>query len=842
MAYSFYGGKSGSTYHLVAHFNSIKDMVDHFQMGGNYNDVNYNEYVIIDTIASNDHFNSPENGIIYRRGFNYTEEFNPNNLSLNKNNTIEHEDTDSSGNRKYYTKTTNSEGAEVYTFLPEKFRSDFNSFVINPGGGAEYVGQIVGPQGQCPRLSILDWNNFLSKYNAAVPEAGRGTVHATSSPGARVDSNGNLVSGSTLDYIKYGYLNVKDIDGNIYDAYIAMDIPYSVFNMHAESIEPYDSGFATYDSSKNIWTYKKLIAEDTVSKTHPYYWQYGIKVPKGIKGQDLQKLDITHTGKTLNNGNDVDQSDHNYQYYYITRNYDKSATGETKQTYLDAYDRSIYKTTNNGHVPTYTKVKRNTAYAQGSIVSADGLANNLFLRAATAGTTASTALPSLELYKKNKTFKDGTVTWQIIEDTITSPNLITVHYTHGNNDEVKIRVMDDILLDETTGRIYVKYSDLDTLTYLGENQNIIGVKYVDTPWKDSNGKSHIINRIYIQYNTYNYDSDGNIVVDSNFSVDSNGNLIFPTTDSKGRKIQYIDQEFKFVDKITINEKTREVTVRYNDGTSNSLGILRGIDKIGINENTREVTVYYNDSTTSSLGVLKSISSIDETNEGDISTAKYLTATYNTKTQVNGSWVNDTARITKNALNEIVCIKQRGDDLIVLYSDPTVRKTLYNAATDYALSKETYTTNTAKTKIFNYDVSKGSDDGKGNLYWINLGATYRGNHVFGGFSSLATLKAEYPYGFGKDTSGNVVASEENHTGWLATVTDSDGVKTYAYDYHGSAGWYLISDTSKSTIKPGWSIIAATPSSTDQAVPASGDEYLNADGFWLVETVTNDADES
>jgi len=123
----------------------------------------------------------------------------------------------------------------------------------------------------------------------------------------------------------------------------------------------------------------------------------------------------------------------------------------------------------------------------------------------TSGTTDTEELPSLTTYGAGRTFQDGTMTWQVIEDTVVPPNLLTIHYTHGNNDEVRIRVLDNIFCDPQNGKIYVKYSDLNTLTYLGENQSIIGVDYVDTPWIDPNGIPHTIDRLCIKYNTYNYD-------------------------------------------------------------------------------------------------------------------------------------------------------------------------------------------------------------------------------------------------------------------------------------------------------------------------------------------------
>ena len=89
---SFYGGRPGSSCVIVKYFLSVEEMVNSFKLGGNYSDVHYNEYVLINT----ENKNNPHNGEIYRRGYDYT----------------------------------------------------------NENGGAIYVGTIVGPAGQAPQLEM----------------------------------------------------------------------------------------------------------------------------------------------------------------------------------------------------------------------------------------------------------------------------------------------------------------------------------------------------------------------------------------------------------------------------------------------------------------------------------------------------------------------------------------------------------------------------------------------------------------------------------------------------------------------------------------------------------------
>ena len=825
--YSFYGGKQGRTYKLVQHYDSVQQMVELFQQGGSYNEVNYGEYVVIDTIVNNNHYGNPENGIIYRRGLNYTEIFNPNNMPVNAEGTISKEDLDGQTQEKrYYNLGYDDQGNEILIFDDQKFRSTFSTFVQNPGGGAQYVGQIVGPQGQAPELSLIRWSEFLERYqDPAAADMNKNTFELIPPPGVEFDAEGQIV-GTIKDTIDYGYLDIKDAYGNITGAYISINIPYSVFRYHAESIEPYEpqegeTHFAQYDTTEKVWKYTNLITEDQISQNHSFYWQYDIKVPKGIRGQDLQASGI-YINRALETGDDVQTEDWidpvthqpvldengdpvtdiNYRYYNEYRNYELSAEGTVTRKYIDSWQRTIHKITDNGDLPQYEVVERNTFYRQGTRLAANGLKNGLFLLAVTDGYTSTNPLPPLETFERGKVFTDGSITWQVFEDTVVSPNLITVHYTHGDNDEVRVRLLDDIIINQNNGRIYAKYSDLESLVYLGENQSIIGVDYIDTPWIGPNNVTYTINRIRIKFNTYNYNADGQLIINADYDIDEQGNLIFPTTDIYGRRIQFIDEPFKFVDRIERDPQTREVIV------------------------------YYNDSTFTSLDVLKGINSIYLENEGSLDQPKYFTVEYDTF--IDGEFQRE--HVSDGPINEIACIQQYGDNIIVLYSDPTVRQNLYRSGVDYAIPNIVF-------DIPTYDKTTGDDDGNGNLYWINLGSAYRGNHIIGDFSSLTDLQNTYPFGLEKDQYGQIVPEHQDHAGWIATVTNTQtgAVTLYAYNYLGivssdpeqaKLNWYTISDISTSTLDPELMLIISKPSTSDPSKPSEKGSSLNQKGYWFV----------
>jgi len=66
--FSFYGGRQGASFILRKSFSSVIEMVNAFRQGESYEDVAFDEYVIIST---ND-LGNEDNGKIYRRGYDYT--------------------------------------------------------------------------------------------------------------------------------------------------------------------------------------------------------------------------------------------------------------------------------------------------------------------------------------------------------------------------------------------------------------------------------------------------------------------------------------------------------------------------------------------------------------------------------------------------------------------------------------------------------------------------------------------------------------------------------------------------------------------------------------------------
>ena len=168
----------------------IEGMIECFSKGGmSTNEVNYGEYVLIDTVANRRAYNDPDNGKIFRRGMDYA----------------------------------NSENA-----------------------GAEYIGQIVGPKGEPTGIrmgTLEDVNKQLeenqNRFSGQVirdpseylPFQGdnKGIV-----PGMKITTSGE--TGETVveyrDSIKYNWVAVRNENGTIQDTLIAFEFPYLVPEFH----------------------------------------------------------------------------------------------------------------------------------------------------------------------------------------------------------------------------------------------------------------------------------------------------------------------------------------------------------------------------------------------------------------------------------------------------------------------------------------------------------------------------------------------------------------------------------------------------------------------------------
>lgn len=302
---SFYGGKQGVSFVIKASFASIDDMVNNFKGKDNNKnrDVWFGEYCLIDTVNKND----KDNGKIFRRGI------------------------------------ATSTNAKL--------------------GGAEYIGQIVGPSSGTPLFqfdtldNVIEYSNTnnkekydpengdirvyptqisdgkITQYNYRKDENGQykdrdiirdenGLITSYAKNIKTVTStidNGGLVSGKEQDGIKWTWCNIKKANENSESwFYVGLKIPYLVNEFDAESVNPYDN--------KGNYKREVTIVPGEDNDKHPFYKKYTLEIPRGIKGDSLNGIKVI----ALSSDNQIQQNvTSNDNYIYMWNQFSVNNQGET---------------------------------------------------------------------------------------------------------------------------------------------------------------------------------------------------------------------------------------------------------------------------------------------------------------------------------------------------------------------------------------------------------------------------------------------------------------------------------------------------------------------------------
>ena len=247
---SFYGGKTGRSFIISGKFASKQDMINAFKQGPVYQDIRFNEYVIINAENKND----KDNGAIYMRGYDYT----------------------------------------------------------SNEGGAEYIGTVVGPSGPAPMFHLDSYNNVeeMEDFGGLIPERTQGKYQPMVDllPGAKykedyfVDESGkaHLEVESFQDSIDWVCCSVRDSNNEESLAYVGFKLVYPIVEYEAESVDPYYNrgdilaGKGETNSFNNI---NLITRQDDGS--HPFYSKWDLKIPKGIKGDSIRNIRVVLADRTI---------------------------------------------------------------------------------------------------------------------------------------------------------------------------------------------------------------------------------------------------------------------------------------------------------------------------------------------------------------------------------------------------------------------------------------------------------------------------------------------------------------------------------------------------------------
>ena len=226
--YSFYGGRPGNSFIIITSFKSVNDMKEAFSQGPNYTDVHFDEHVLINAQNKND----PDNGKIFRRGYNYQDSL----------------------------------------------------------GGAIQIGQIVGPAGPAPSLSLGDYDTVEAKKEETDQNPTVTSDEVKKDKGS-YNINSSLVPGYDKEKDKYNdqilwtSCSIRTQDSGACEAYIGFKIPYLVMDWQAKSIGAYEN--PTIEEKK-----------EQGQPEHPFYKKWELGIPKGYTGTSLSNLKVKKYNST----------------------------------------------------------------------------------------------------------------------------------------------------------------------------------------------------------------------------------------------------------------------------------------------------------------------------------------------------------------------------------------------------------------------------------------------------------------------------------------------------------------------------------------------------------------
>lgn len=359
---SYYGGKPGGAFIIVKSFTSIKDMATAFAKGPGYTDVNFDEYVLINTVNKN----NPENGQIFRRGLdyktkntikNYKETITTNGKVYDETSVVsggaiyigtivgpsgraplfnlgQYEDLEKLGEVAEKTVTQlNDEGKKYELTISENYLDTEIIAILNTvyPNGLNIYGDNLSREYNCVKVMVGDGyryyycDNFLwsGKNNFSA-----GWYRVETAPSAGSDSysvgNASLVPGVTYDgyetdetgrkhlkpshyqdTIDWRYVSVVNENLSESTAFVGFRFGVPVIEFEAEAVDAYynrndEEASLDYDNINLITS----VSTDTTDEQgnpikHPYYSKWDIKIPKGVKGDCISNIRVVPASAEL---------------------------------------------------------------------------------------------------------------------------------------------------------------------------------------------------------------------------------------------------------------------------------------------------------------------------------------------------------------------------------------------------------------------------------------------------------------------------------------------------------------------------------------------------------------
>lgn len=786
---SFYGGRKGTSFVIVKNYPDIASMVRDFSQGGNFLDVKYDEYVLINTINKN----NGDNGKIFRRGYDYNSERTISGYRVYKN-----DQEIIGGNAQDY------EGA-TYTY-----KEDI------PAGGAVYVGTIAGPAGRSPHLKILSYDDIQTIQDGFQNQKSQGNLSLVKEdllPGKYEENDEVKYNDDILWYCA----SVRNQNQDDSIAYLGFKIPYPVTDFITESVSAYDSNGQAKDTSK---------AERVDDLSHPFYEKWKFSIPKGIKGNSLRHIYLT-TFENLPNEKVFISQNNYYLYDNVLEVFEYG--DEEEQSPISLNVNSIEIEISN---QTY-RILPNTQIIIGEEFSYDteknpiqpikihflGILNQIVQDGFTIEDNGDINIDftdgtSLEKKGFIKSI-DDIVFYKDSEDNnkLKMQILFNTEDEQGNKEDVKyeIKFIDNISFDDN-GTVTVNFTNGETYTKTNVFKNITNVYFDD-------------NNLVFEFNNgpniekpISWISDMRIQESGNITVKRNGGSEWSNVPIG---------KIKWVENITYTQDesddySNKITIAYNDETSDVFeNAFKSIIDVQVNSETNKLVIVYNtidpntnEHQTSEIdlagGLITNVS-YDYT-EGEV-TVEYSggkadqTFSLDVPAKVtfaNSNPARDDYKLKITSLNDAVTFLESGpiDSIYDVQITPNDHHLV-------VLFASAVTRNRIIDEEKNYGSEITARDGVSYSGWLDLGSITNKSGIFIGlnldhndfntdistFNNLsisqivAKLNTDYPTGL-QDIDEN-----QGLAGKIITVGQSQSDKkffgfNYSYDNGSYKGWYYL----------------------------------------------------
>ena len=592
---SFYGGRRGASFVIVKSYPDIISMTNEFGRGPNFNEVEFDEYVIINTINKN----HPDNGKIFRRGYDYNSGRKISGYrAFWENDGVEYEiidgiPYDESGNEIEY-------DSDISIYLNARYQPDIDI----DAKGAQYIGTIVGPSGRAPLVE-------MDTYDSVMQKSAEEGFQIQTSHGDYTLSNDSLMPGKYQengvpkynDKIQWFCASLRNDKNDDSIAYIGFKTPYLVIDFLTEQISPYDNQGVYMDASAAIRI------EDSTTEGHPFYEKWRLSIPNGIQGDSLNNLRIITFDDPILYNSELNTYTRIYiseDFYYFYNTAEERFLGCSENegvqiesegsitiaqqndyitvypnTKIIVYDRFSYEERKNPTQPEktyfvgiYNQIKQN-----GFIIDNYGNIHIDF--------TDGTSLDKQRFLKiiQNVTFEkndNNELYMNIIFNTLKQNEEEEGEEQQFDSVSFPIKIIEDITLDDDSV-LNISLTDNSTLSFpfktisnIVTDQNGITINYST---KDNSGANESV------FLPMSWVSDLQLLEDGTVQIRRNN---FVNSESW----RNLENKLRWITGVNYDSNTGNITLNFNNGNPATYK-LKIVDSIGFNEDTNSLVVRYN---------------------------------------------------------------------------------------------------------------------------------------------------------------------------------------------------------------------------------------------------------